>query len=429
MELLVVADDLTGALDTGVQLSRHGARVLVTTGTEEPPHARLASISVWVADTDTRHRAPAVAYRRVAACVSRGARLGAVFFYKKTDSTLRGNVGAELDAAMSACGAELLVFAPALPAGGRTTEGGVQYVNGVALSETEFAFDQLNPVPESRVDRIVASQTQRRVFTLAPGVLPAERRGIAVYDAASEADLAAIAACYRGSGVSVYAGCAGFARYLPLLVELPQRPAEPVGTARKLLVISGSRSGVSRQQVARAKEHGLAGMQLPRDAVRDLGGTAFERFATKAVDCAIDGDTLVVSAPPSSAFEGAMDATDAPVAGTVAKRDNCGGQPAWPHAGDSADGVACALAAGARRLVVDAKGDSIAVFGGDTLRQVMDALGVDSLEPVLEIAPGVVLSRPIGARSPAYLVSKAGGFGSADVISKIRRFLLEGQDL
>ncbi|OAI65685.1 Hrp-dependent type III effector protein, partial [Ralstonia solanacearum] len=55
--------------------------------------------------------------------------------YKKIDSTLRGNVAAEVAALVPVAG--LAVVAPAFPAAGRTTRNARQWLHGVAVEETE----------------------------------------------------------------------------------------------------------------------------------------------------------------------------------------------------------------------------------------------------------------------------------------------------
>ena len=106
--LLIIADDFTGALDTGVQLSASGARTLVVTDT------RLQRISpgtdVLVLDAETRHLPPQQAADVVSKIVARARELGVSHLYKKTDSALRGNIGAELGAVLSASGERRLVF-------------------------------------------------------------------------------------------------------------------------------------------------------------------------------------------------------------------------------------------------------------------------------------------------------------------------------
>src|SRR5919202_3899966 len=100
-EIAVIADDLTGAADTGVQLVRAGYRSAVFFRASEVPGGNLDAVAF---DTDSRAMPAGFAAKRVleAARASRGARL----VYKKLDSTLRGNVAAELAAAFGAAGRE-----------------------------------------------------------------------------------------------------------------------------------------------------------------------------------------------------------------------------------------------------------------------------------------------------------------------------------
>ena len=129
--LLLIADDLTGSLDAAVQFERAGVSTFVTMrdATETPG----ADVSVLAVDIESRHLPPGEAARRVERCVEAAVRAGIRRFYKKTDSTLRGNIGAELAAMLRATGVQELYFVSALPDAGRITRGGVQYVDGVPL--------------------------------------------------------------------------------------------------------------------------------------------------------------------------------------------------------------------------------------------------------------------------------------------------------
>ena len=96
--LLILADDFTGALDTGVQISKTGARTVVLTD----PHADLERFAdeteVLVIDAETRHIPPQQAKACVASIARRAFAMKVPCIYKKTDSALRGNIGAELEA-------------------------------------------------------------------------------------------------------------------------------------------------------------------------------------------------------------------------------------------------------------------------------------------------------------------------------------------
>src|ERR671932_2417042 len=119
----VIADDLTGAADAGVQLVRAGYRTAVIFYGERALPDDLDALAF---DTDSRAMPAGFAAKRVVETVRavREARL----VYKKLDSTLRGNVAAELAAAFGAAGRERAVVAPAFPAAGRNTVGGTQLV-------------------------------------------------------------------------------------------------------------------------------------------------------------------------------------------------------------------------------------------------------------------------------------------------------------
>src|SRR5215203_6386985 len=119
MQVAIIADDLTGAADTGVQLARAGYRTAVAfRDTPIPPPEDLDAV---VVDTDSRAMPDGFATKRVLETVPavRYARI----VYKKLDSTLRGPIAAELAAALGASGRDRAVVAPAFPSAGRTTVG------------------------------------------------------------------------------------------------------------------------------------------------------------------------------------------------------------------------------------------------------------------------------------------------------------------
>src|SRR5699024_1558114 len=90
----------------------------------------------------------------------------ASLIYKKIDSTLRGNIGAEIEAALTASGAKLAIVVPAIPAAGRVTRDGQCYVNHIPLLETEFARDPKTPISSSAISTIIAQQTSLPIYNL-----------------------------------------------------------------------------------------------------------------------------------------------------------------------------------------------------------------------------------------------------------------------
>src|SRR5687768_12666410 len=131
LRLLVLADDLTGATDAGMYFAREGVSSVVQT---EPVTSNFSrDQQVLVINTETRHFFPEIAAARIAGFAKTAKQLGVKLFFKKTDSTLRGNVGAELAALLETTGEKKMAFVPALPALGRTTKNGLQFVRGKPL--------------------------------------------------------------------------------------------------------------------------------------------------------------------------------------------------------------------------------------------------------------------------------------------------------
>ncbi len=153
--ILVLADDLTGALEVGAKFAGYGLKTSVTTD------GRISSrpqCDVLVIDTETRHVAESRAYEIVHRVALEGKRFGPGLIYKKTDSTLRGNIAAEFRALKAAFQGRSLVYAPAYAEMGRTVRGGKLYVWGTLLHETEFAKDPLNPIRESDIGAMLKDE-------------------------------------------------------------------------------------------------------------------------------------------------------------------------------------------------------------------------------------------------------------------------------
>ena len=231
--LLILADDFTGALDTGVQFAACGIATRVVVGEQVDFAANDAA--VLVVDTETRHLPAAEAYAVIAKLTREAMSAGVFSIYKKTDSALRGNIGAELSALLKTSGERQLPFLPAFPQIDRVTRDGVHYISGVPVTESPFGIDPFEPVRCAEVTKLIHLQTEIPAQNLRPGETAADKTGILVYDAATAADLeTAGRQLFQNGTPPVLAGCAGFAAFLPELLGLsdgsvvehpPQSPA------------------------------------------------------------------------------------------------------------------------------------------------------------------------------------------------------------
>jgi D-threonate/D-erythronate kinase len=390
MRVAIIADDLTGAADTGVQLARAGYRTAVAfRGAPIPPSEDLDAVAL---DTDSRAMPPGFAAKRVISA-SRAVR-DAPILYKKLDSTLRGPVAAELSAALGVSGRERAIVAPAFPAAGRTTADGVQLVRGVPVHETEARDDPRTPVREGHLPTLLAAAFPS-VVSLGTGDLadPATvRRALdeavcVVADAASDEDLEALVRAVPDPERVLWAGSAGLAVALAAVHPGPSAattpPSDPAG---RVLVVVGSLSGVARAQLRALEEHGCA-------AVPVAAGTPGE--ALGAARAALAGGACV-------ALHSAEDR-------------------AASDAGAVVGGLAEAVAA----LSEEGLFDALVLTGGETAVGVARRLGAVGIRLAGEVEPGIPVGTLIGPK-PYGVVTKAGAFGEAGTLVGAVETLLTG---
>ncbi len=416
MKLFIVVDDMTGALDTAVQLAQAGASTAVFTGYSPEDLVFPTDVEVVAVNAETRHLPPRQAYDRVCALTRRALEAAPLaYLYKKTDSTLRGNIGSELTAMLDASGDSRLVFVPALPVQNRTTEGGVQYVNGMPIHMGISSLDPLELPACSCVPDIISAQSKTPTVLVPRGcyATPEEKneradKRILIYDGVTDGDIRAIGASFAGEGIPrVMAGSAGFATVLPDLLSLSgERPAVSVGW-QKLVVVCGSVNPMAQAQLRYGQEMGFHRLTL---SASDVLGEAFseKNLLNRAAHFLADERPLIIDANDRTPGE-KMDLALALGMGKAWARERIAGR----------------LGVMAGRVQAMAPGAMLVFIGGDTLGSYLKQMGRVRLTPLREITPGAVLSLVETERGEMPITTKAGGFGEADWLKKLREALLE----
>ena len=419
-KLLIVADDLTGGLDTGVQFTRQGITVRVVVDPDPSGKWTRTAAQVLVAVSETRHMPPGDAYETVYRIISAGRQAGIPYFYKKTDSALRGNIGAELGAALKASGAEVLSFLPAYPAMNRITVEGCHYIDGVPAAQSVFGRDPFNPVVESDVRKLVASQTDTPVTC-------DERcgKGILIVDAQSDEDLRTAGERLFTKGyLSVSAGCAGFAAFLPDLLGLDRGEVpDSYDLGDGLLVISGSLNPVTMRQIRFAQKRGFVRI-CPKPGQEEpfKNGVAQSGENPASLRCA--GSSAAQNAGPSAILWCGekwviLDSSEIDP-GEEAFRDYMRGK--GMDSGEPRILIAAYLAEILAEIEDSVEG-TVMIVGGDTLLSCLRRLGCRDLEPLAELFPGVVLSRYRAGGKEKLLISKSGGFGMESLLADLREMM------
>ena len=482
-ELLIVADDLTGALDTGVQLVKLGlpARILpapcagAALGADGAPGSGEGSgvgvdpiagadrspvadggYTDWdepggpvlVLVAETRHCAPEEAYRTLSAVFRKARDLAVPVIYKKTDSALRGNIGSELQAMLDVYPGESVCFVPAFPAAGRTTQGGVQYIDGRPVADSPFGRDPLSPVRESFIPAWLRekglvhpcrpvgkgafpfsategypgyTRTEDHVYTDGETRVAGE---VFIFDADTDEDLRRIVSAIHAAAVPegrlrLMAGCAGFAQMLPRLLRsrgeasqmppdapAPQRASHsrdacdpPVPPARyvlpdgPLLVFSGSRNEITLEQIAFAAKRGFICREISEEIL------FAEDTEADAGTPTVPGEADVILYPAAEAFL------------RLPPRQATGPDP---HS------MAQRMGLLGKQLRDRFPDRLMMVVGGDTLAAFLRNIGTTALFPLDEIEPGVVLAK--GMPGDFLCIAKSGGLGGIDTFIRVREY-------
>lgn len=161
----VVADDFTGTASAGVFVAKSQARTGLFFDAQSVENFQDADrLDAVYVSSNSRHLKPETAYKEVASTTAALKKLGARYFSKKIDTTLRGGIGTEIDAMLDLLGEDAIaVMVTAMPPSKRICVGGYSVIDGVVLTETSVAKDVKTPVTECYVPDLIRKQTKQRV--------------------------------------------------------------------------------------------------------------------------------------------------------------------------------------------------------------------------------------------------------------------------
>ena len=400
-----VADDITGATDLCLMLSRAGLRTVQVMGV--PDGALPVADAVVIAlKSRTIPAGEAVAMSLSAARALLAGGAGQILFkYCSTfDSTDAGNIGPVTAALMDLMRTDLTIACPAFPANGRTVYQGHLFVGDRLLSDSPMQDHPLTPMRDANLVRVLARQTTVPVGLLDIGALRGGAaqevfaRGagarILIADALTDADLMTLgAACAAmplvtgGSGIAM-----GLAQNFVAAGRVMPRAVQTMMQAPKgrSVILAGSCSAATRGQIVAAQTAGLPTRALEVAALADGRQTA-----RALADWAIAQDGPLPPVLYSSADPKALARTQASLG-----REESGAL------------VERILAEVAR--ILQSRGFArFLIAGGETAGAVVAALGVTMLDIGPEIAPGVPWTRSIHGPDLA-LALKSGNFGGPD---------------
>lgn len=400
-DLALIADDLTGAADSGVAFAGHGLSTAIPLGAP-----RRLPADVLVLSTESRDVPPGEAERRVRAALTaafgRHGEHRPPWLYKKMDSALRGHPALELAVTMALGRVGRALVAPAIPSQRRTTVGGKQLDGGVLLSETPLGR------ATGRADLVELFRTGTRLPTRSIGL--ATVRGpdralraalslpgswIAVADAETDADLDRLARVSVAAGIRLFCGAAGLtgvlAERLPL--HIVQQPPLVPRRSGPILTIAGSQHAATARQVDHLEANGATVIRLTSEMIGAEGASLEPAVTAARASLAAGQATVVTTAglPPSS----------------------LGGAAVAARLAEIAAAPGCAEAVG-----------GLVLTGGDVAAAVCAALRVDAIWLRGEVLPAIPWSTLAGGPLDGLpAATKAGSFGEPHALTACAAFL------
>lgn len=425
----IIADDLTGANDTALQFKLNGADTNILLNTETEPKSASVQQS-WAISTESRNVEPAEAFEKVKKATKYFVdKINPDFFYKKIDSTVRGNIAVEILSMLEVLEMDAAIVMPAFPQEGRTTVGGYHLLKGVPIERTEMARDPHSPIAESHLPTLFRQQIGEnlepiidniKLKTIMDGAGPILKKinekvkngaKIIIMDSVSTTDLEQIVLAMGKSNYNLLpVGNAAAAKVLSniwfpvednsqkdiLSIKLPKLPK---------FIVSGSATEITANQIENfeknADEENCLVIELNMDTV--LNGVKEELVDRIVSNLSGENIVLVHTSKLLNNFNGFSEET--------------------MEADLTKSGLANLITdflANLTKQVLDRKNAFLITLGGETSYKCCNILNANQLQLIDEVLPAIALSK--SSNSGQWIVTKSGNLGGVNTLIEILNY-------
>lgn len=422
----IIADDLTGANDTALQFKMKGAKTRILLRNDITPE-NIDDTQVWAISTESRNVTPHDAYESVKSTVKMfNEVLKPDYFYKKIDSTVRGNIAVEVLGILEVLNWDAVVVLPAFPQEGRVTVGGYHLLKGVPIERTEMARDPHSPIFESHLPKLFKSQIPDdcaelvgtlELSTVMKGAGPIlmklnelikEGKKLIIADSVSITDIEQLVLAISKTDYKILpAGTAAAANAFSALwfpekteeqtcVSIPELPK---------LIISGSATQITANQIERLEQSGEYDdklLMINLDLMTVLGGMN-EDLVNRIVENLEKNNMVLVHT--SDLFKNFDGFSEESLRAELTKSELAG--------------VITDFLADLTRRVLARKEALLISLGGETSYKCCAELNINQLELIDEVAPAIALCC---ANDSQYIVTKSGNLGGVNTLIDILKY-------
>lgn len=421
----IVADDLTGANDTALQFHLHGANTQILLNSEVEP-LNIKGTQTWAFSTESRNIDPENAYHAVKKATQVLVdKLKPDYFYKKIDSTVRGNIAIEVLAMLEVLQWDASIIIPAFPSEGRVTIGGYHLLKGIPIERTEMARDPHSPIRESHLPTLLKNQLDEsyehlvgsiELKTVMKGAGPIlmklnelikSGKKLIVVDAVSTTDIEQVILAMNKSEYNILpTGTAAAAQVLSDLWYSDLEPAQINKTIPELpkLIVSGSATEITAKQIKRLEECDEFDNTLFLEInLKDIISWNFDDITDRIANNLVQNNIVVVhTSNLIMDFDGFSEEL---LEAELTK--------------SSLASLITDYLAELTKRVMEKKEFILILLGGETSYKCCEAIGATQLQLVDEVAPAIALSLDHNAQ---WIITKSGNLGGINILIDILKY-------
>lgn len=422
----IIADDLTGANDTALQFMLNNVDTNILLNTDQEPEKANTS-QAWAIATESRNIAPEFAFEKVKLATQYLVdKVNPDYFYKKIDSTVRGNISVEVLSMLEVLGWDAAIIMPAFPQENRITVGGYHLLKGIPIERTEMARDPHSPIYESHLPTLLQSQLGENLKNLvgsielktildgAGPILQAMNKLIEngvkliVADSVSITDLEQIVLAMQKSNYKILpVGNSAAGRVLSnewfprteksvevLPIKIPRLPK---------FIVSGSATQITASQIDKYEqsadyEENTLVIELGMDDI--LAGVKDELVTRIISNLTGENVVMVHTSKLLNNFDGFSDDT---MKADLSK--------------SGLAGVVTDFLADLTGRVLEKTKAVLITLGGETSYKCCNAINANQLKLIDEVLPAIALSK--NTKSDQFIVTKSGNLGGVNTLIEI----------
>ncbi len=428
MKLLIIADDFTGSLDTGVQLSKNNISTYITVDADHIPDC-LPDCEAIVINANIRHTTPKSAFETIFAILNKLYYEG-LNVYIKTDSVFRGNISAAFAASMKFIN-KPLYFIPAYPELGRTTKNSFAYVDGELLEKSVFSNDPRTPTNSSDISSIINKNYNLNVQCINYNNLKdikksdIKNNNIYLFDCENNEQLIEIGNIVDElNGYLFSAGCAGFASTFPSHIEFKHSESilQKQTNDKPLLFISGSANAITFKQLKYAEKCSFPVFCLSEQLNTYINTTNIDN-AQEFID-----DLTFQKLVEETSIN--LHNNTSVILATATEKNELLNFDLLYKKGKNDEQIHNYIAEYTSNLVKSILErvplTNIVIFGGDMVAAILQKLEIYEVRAGGEIIAGVPICQAVKDGKQINFVTKSGGFGSDNLIPIIQNYFMKG---